>query len=196
MLVPTIEDLKRLHYINSPIYSRCVATSQIRKISGMRIVYELILSINYHKRTVGYENHGSIMRPVLETDTEDEWFIEGVGARQAKRNNDSMALAFVRSLDATKLFCFSRDILLQQAVPTLAEFVDRPDKTYLHYLNRFVLWGQPFVGSIRGKHKGVWKRGNFFYRLPGFLSSPWRAILSNTNLRRRLNQSLAWIRKK
>lgn len=196
ILDPTVDDLKRLHYLNNSLYSNRVASSQIRKLLGMRILYELVFSINFHKRTIGYEYHDSIMRPVFETDSEDKWFIEGADVRQTKRDNDRMALVFVNYFYAVGLNFFSKDILYRITVPTLAEFVDRPNRTYLQFLHYFVWQGSPFVGRIFGRKKGVWSRGNLFYSLPSVIIVPLRTILSDTGRRSKYNRLLAWIKRK
>ena len=184
-----------MNYFAYPYYSESVATSSVRRLSGMRILFELILSINYHKRTVGYEYHGAIVRPVLEEDSEDKWYFEGIDVRRAKRNNDSMAQAFADAVVSTGVYKFSKDIFSHLAVPSLVSFVDRPLKDYLRYLHRFIWCKRPFVGSLWG-NKGVWKRGNLFYGLPRFMTKVLCFVLSDAESRRRLNNLLAWKNRK
>lgn len=191
-LIPTPEDLENIQYLNFPLYAGAVSVSAVKRLSGMRILFELVLSLNYHQRTVGYERHGTCMRPVLETDTEDKWWLDGADVRQAKRNNDAMALAFADALVSTGLHHYPKELLSQIAVPMLVEFVDRPNRKYLRYLHQFVWQGKPLVGPLLGKEKGVWHRGSAFYQLPCFLSAPLRGILSNLKLRRQLNHLWVW----
>ena len=107
-----------------------------------------------------------------------------------KRHNDTLLSKYANSIVSAGLIPHSKPILDFLAFPTLTDYLDCPRKEYLRYLLHFFWWNKPFVGHISGKHKGVWKRGNLFYSLPCFITTPLRIILGNPALRRRLNQLL------
>lgn len=194
-LSPTNTDRRSLNYLILPEYIKHVTPSTVRRLSGMRILFELILSLNYHKRTIGYEFHGNTLRPVFSTDTDDAWYINGTNIKQAKYYNDKLAVLFSEAMTATGLYHFNRDILSQIVIPTIIEFIDSPRKQYLKYLHRFIWGTRPFVGRLLGKQKGVWKRGNFFYTLPSPISSILRFIFSSAILRRQVNHIISSLRR-
>lgn len=173
-------------------YLRSLASRRVRRFEGMRLLPELVFSLNYHKKTYGYEYHGQKLRPVFKDDEDDSWVFDGPSARIVKRNNDMILSRFSDSFKIVGLLPHVDSIFENNSTHILADFVDSPYKDYLHYLHRFVWWGSPLVGSIHGKNKGVWKRGNLFYSLPGLLTTPLRWVLSNAKLRRQLNQLLSW----
>lgn len=186
-LSPSIDDLNSLEYRFFPAYLDCITPSFVRRLTGMRIIYELVLSLNFHKRTVGYECRKNVIRPIFAADTDDIWYVKGIDQKTAKQHNDTLTISFSDAFAVTGLYSFSKEILSQIVTPTLVKYIDRPEKTYLHYLHRFVWWGKPFVGRLHGHNKGVWKRGSIFYTLPQFLASPLRHILASPTLRRKLN---------
>ena len=178
------------HYELQTGYLDAVASRAARRIGGMRIMPELIFSINFHKKTYGYEYHGRYLRPVFKDDDDDQWLFDNNDVRTMKRHNDTLLSKYANSIVSAGLIPHSKPILDFLAFPTLTDYLDCPRKEYLRYLLHFFWWNKPFVGHISGKHKGVWKRGNLFYSLPCFITTPLRIILGNPALRRRLNQLL------
>lgn len=152
-----------------PCYINSLGNRKGGLLMGMKIFFELIISLNYHQRTAGYESHGKSVRPFFGEDGDDQWFVDGMGIRRAKKNNDQLALGFCNAFVSTGLFRYSEQLFDHFIVSSLTEFFDCPQKKYLPYLHRFVWWGRPFVGPIVGKHKGLWRRGSLFYSLPSFL---------------------------
>lgn len=141
-----------------------------RSLIGMKIFFELILSLNYHRKTIGYERRGDRMRPVFGNDDDDRWCVEGIGTRSAKKYNDRLSLKLCEAVVDTGLYRYNDQLFDHVVLSSLADFFTYPKKTYLHYLRRFVWWDRPFVGPVVGKSRGLWRRGNLFYCLPGFFS--------------------------
>ena len=176
-------------------YLSALTNGKVKRLIGMRIVYELLISINYHKKTYGYDERHGVIRPVFSEDKDDTFiFNNGKTPQENKRNNDNLLLAFTNGLRETGLYTFHHDIFHHIALPQLIDYTNYPHKEYLHYLHRFIWWSKPFVGILWGKGKGVWKRGSLFYCLPRFIATPLRAILSDDKKRRRLNRMLTWIK--
>ena len=194
-LHPTLEDNNRMEYMAFPLYAKAVSTSSVKKTIDVRIVYELLFSVNYHKKTVSYWHNGERMRPMFNQDDVDSWNFAGQGNRKAKSDNDQLCLKFSKAMLKTSLSLYAEELFKNVSFPTLAAFIDRPLRQYLHYLHRFEWWGRPFVGKMRGKHRGVWKRGSRFYSWPIFVTAPMRFILGNPTLRRRMNEILFRIHK-
>ncbi len=177
-------------------YIEVVAHRKVKRIGGMRILPELLFSLNYHKKTYGYEYHCELLRPIFKDDDDDQWEFDGQCPQIMKRNNDTILSKFTDAFVQVGLHQYSADIFNSLTLKMFTEYIDYPRKEYLNYLHHFIWWGHPFVGSISGKKKGVWQRGNYFYSLPVFFSNCARHILGNTQKRRRLNQLLTWIKQK
>ena len=172
-----------------------MTSSSVRRLSGIWIIFETMFSLNYHKRTIGYERQGDVMRPIFDFDYESGWYITGMNIRQAKRQNDYMSLAFCDAVVKTGLANYAKECVNNISVPTLVSYVDHPRKIYLQYPHKFIWSGKRFVGSFWGK-KGTWKRGNLFYSLPVFFATPLRIILSDANLRRYFNMLISRLSKR
>lgn len=172
-------------------YLAAMTRGKVNRLMGMRIFYELLFSLNHHKKTYGYEYHQSRIRPVFADDGDDTYHFDNIEKLGLlNKSNNRLLEAFAEGFIATGLSSLCHDVFHHIALPTLIEFVDRPRKDYLDYLHHFIWCGKPFVGHLHGKGKGVWKRGNIFYTLPEFLASPLRHILASPELRRKLNQLL------
>ena len=185
---PSFENISCMEFWAFQPYANSVSTSSVKRTIDNRIVYELLFSINYHKKTIGYWNNGVKMRPLLDNDNVDNWFFSGQGNRNAKRCNDKLCLDFAKAIVKTSLFLFSEELFRHVAFPTMVAFVDRPHHLYLRYLHRFEWWGRPFVGRMRGSRRGVWKRGSRFYSWPKFITVPLRLSLGTPSLRRWMNE--------
>lgn len=153
-----------------PRYVSSLGNKRGRSLMGMKLFFELILSLNYHRKTVGYERHGKTMRPVFGEDADDQWRVEKQGERHAKRLNDCLAFGCCNAFVDTGLYRYGDQLFEHVVIPSLTSFFDCPQKVYLRYLHRFVWWGRPFVGLALGKNKGLWHRGSLVFCLPGFLS--------------------------
>ena len=153
-----------------PRYVGSLGNKRGRSLMGMKLFFELVLSLNYHSKTVGYERHGNMERPVFGEDADDQWCIVKQGVREAKKLNDRLALGYCDAFLNTGLCRYGDQLFEQVAIPTLTSFFAYPQKTCLRYLHRFVWWGRPLVGSVFGKAKGLWHRGSLIFCLPGFLS--------------------------
>lgn len=177
-------------------YLFAMTKMMVSRLLGMRIIYELLFSVNYHLKTYGYEYHKKALRPVLRKDKDDDFCFEERTIREVKKSNDRLVCSFAKAFHASGIDSFSKTIFDHVVIPTYVEFVDRPQKVYLNYLHVFKWWNSPFVGNIRGKKRGVWKRGSYFYRLPVFIASPIRFFLSRPKLRSQLNQLISWKNRK
>ncbi len=174
-------------------YLSIMTNGRIKRIIGMRVVFEILMSINYHKKTVGYEERYGRIRPVFEEDQVDSFFFaNGKTLRENKKYNDALIMSFADGMIKTGLHHFYQYLFNRVLVPQLIDFSNYPYAKYLDYLHEFQLWGKPFVGRLTGNGQGIWKRGNLFYRLPYCLTSFLRAILSDDKKRRQLNQILIW----
>ncbi len=151
-------------------YTDVIGNGLTRRLPGMKLLYELMLSLNHHKKTKGYVLCHDKATPVLGEDSDDNWYIKG-GTRLAKRHNDVMAIAYAEAFINTGLHLHAPKIFEEIAIPSLSNFVHHPHKKYLKFMNRFIWWGKPFVGPPFGKKKGVWKRGNLFKYSPQFICS-------------------------
>lgn len=174
-------------------YLTAMTNGKVKRLIGMRILYELLFSINFHSKTIDYSETHNMIRPVFGKDTDDHFsFNNGKKPRENKKNNDSLLLHFTNGILATGLHSFHHDILHHIIIPQLIEYANYPNKKYLNYLHQFLWWDRPFVGALFGKKKGVWKRGNIFFCLPNFFATPLRSILSDDRKRRRINHILTW----
>ncbi len=153
-----------------PRYINTLGNRKERSLTGMMVFFELVLSLNHHKRTECYEVHGSTVRPVFGPDDDDYWEIKGTGARQAKKWNDQLVLDVCDAFVNTGLFRYSGQLFDHVVIPSLTGFFDCPQKLYLSYLRRFVLWDHPLVGPLWGNNKGLWRRASRFYYLPSLIS--------------------------
>jgi len=153
-----------------PRYVSNLGNKKGRSLMGMKIFFELILSLNYHRKTIGYECHGGLVKPVFGNDADDQWRVETIGTRRAKSFNDRLVLVFCDAVVNTGLYRYADQLFENVAIPTLAGLFDCPHKTYLAYLHRFVWWERPFVGSLVGRKRGLWHKGSLLYFLPDFIS--------------------------
>lgn len=180
------------YYFND-IYLMKVAPKRVNRILGMRILFELLLSLNYHCTVVDYEFHGEKIRPVFKKDDHDKWCFDNRSSRQAKKDNDSMLIAYSNAFALLGLHNHSDMILERLAVPSMLDFVDRPRKEYLEYLHHFIWWGKPFVRRVRGSKKGVWKRGNRAFVLPSWMMNLYYSLISNQVVRKKINRFVSWM---
>lgn len=168
-------------------YLENVGKKKVKRISGMRIFYELLFSLNFHKKTLAYEYHGDKIRPVFASDLEDEWSFVGASSRMVKKNNDTLLLGVADAMMATGMTAYCNEIFENIAQLTLADFISYPRKEYLEYMNHFYWKGKPFVKSGFRKNQGVWKRGCLFNTMPGFIVEFLRSLSYRPYLRHRLN---------
>ena len=178
-------------YILNDLYLQATAPKRISRISGMRIFFELLFSLNHHPTISGYEYHGTRLRPTFGKDENDEWFFDNMDVRTAKRNNDYLSDTMTRAFLSTRIDNFHSQILEFIAIPTLIDFVDCPRKEYMEYLHHFIWWGKAFVGHLIGKEKGVWSRGNRAYCIPRWLLKIYYSLLHNITIRRKLNHLIS-----
>lgn len=149
-----------------PSYVKAIGNKKTRLLTGVKIFLELVFSLNYHQKTLGYEFHGKVVRPILGNDVEDLWCFKNVSNREAKKWNDQLAIHFSKAFALVELPSHCEQLFENVAIPTLTEFIDAPRKEYLHYLRNFVWEGRPLIGFMVGKRKGVWNRGNYYFSLP------------------------------
>lgn len=175
-------------YLFDNYYLESMTKKKTSRISGMRVFFELLFSLNFHKTVIGYEYHGPLLRPVFGNDTNDQWHFDNIDSRSAKRNNDRLLLKFTDAFVRTGLHHYTDTILERLATPSLIDFVDHPRKEYLDYLHHFIWWGKPFVGTSKERKKAVWARGTRSYSLPKWILLPYYAVVSNAERRDRLNK--------
>lgn len=156
------------------------------KLPGMRILYELLFCLNYHKKTINYESHGNIIRPVFAKDEEDILSFKDTDIKSMKQSNDKLLLEYATALDKTLLPKFWKEILNQMALPTLLDFISFPNKTYLPYLKKFQLSEQPFVDNLYRRTHPIWKRGSIIYSIPTIFAKFCTKIARNEEHRRRV----------
>lgn len=176
-------------YLFNDPYLTALTPKRVNRIIGMRIFFELLFSLNFHSTLVGYEYHGETIRPVFGKDNNDDWYFDNKSSREVKRDNDKLLSSFTDAFLKTNLSVYNDMVMERLALPTLLDFVDRPQKEYLDYLRHFIWKGKPFVGKLVGPKQGVWKRGNRAYSLPSWLYS----IISNTVYRKKFNKLASWI---
>lgn len=190
---PRDEDWQKLNYLKFSPYCDCVNSTAADLLSH-RVIVELLFSLNYHDRTIGYEVHGDLIRPILQSDGEDDWHMSG-DIRMAKRQNDMMAIAFADAFISTCIYKFFKEILYQLSIPTLLDFYNRPTKKYLTYLHRFFVGSTPYVGCFFGNQKGIWKRGNLIFTLPDVLASFVLLVLNNKMVHKFHRKALKMIKR-
>ena len=171
-------------------YHGAMADKGVIRVMGMRIFFELVFSLNYHKQTVDYEYHGEKIRPLFAEDLEDRWSVSRIGTRKAKSDNDRLIAAMTDAYASTGLFHYAGEVFKGIAFPTLSDFVDMPRKPYLEYLRDFVWKGRPFVGKPWGAGRGVWLRGSRAYTFPSWMVKCCYSVMRNPNLRKRINALL------
>lgn len=152
-------------------YTQSSGQTKASKIIGMRILYELAFCLNHHKKTIGYEPHGGLWRPILAEDREDVLSFKNSDIRSMKKANDKLLLEYATALKRTGLVAYNTEILNLLALPTFIDFISYPPKTYLPYLNDFQLSGASFVGRLYNRKHSIWKRGNIIYALPSFFTN-------------------------
>ena len=175
-------------------YLENVGKKRVKRISGMRIFYELLFSLNFHKKTMRYEYHGDKIRPEFAKDIEDDWDFIGASVRAVKKNNDNLLLEIAEAVMLTGLTCFYNEIFENIAQQTLADFISYPRKEYLEYLNHYYWNGMPFVEKWYCKNKGVWKRGCLFYTIPNFVVEFLHSLSYRPYVRRQFNNAVDWIK--
>ena len=149
-------------------YLGAVGKTKTLHLLGFRVLYEILFSLNYHSKTVGYRRAGDRIRPVFGNDEEDSWTFRTHRVRTMKKENDLLLTAFAEGVAATGLCRYSSQILERIALTTLAEFFNRPDKNYLDYLHDFQYWDVNYVDK-RWK-KNVWKRGSTAFSFPSWMT--------------------------
>ncbi|MBQ9417591.1 MAG: hypothetical protein IJU19_03325 [Bacteroidales bacterium] len=184
------------HYLLVGDYLNAITPRRVSCVMGMRILYELFFSLNFHRKTYGYALRGDRLRPVLREDRHDAFDAGSLAStRRAKRANDQLLCNFADGFAATGLVAYSHEVLHHLALPTLVAFSDRPHKEYLHYLARVSWWHRPFVGRLWGKGRGVWRRGNLFYSLPSWAGGLLRWVLTDSRRRSRVSQLLSALKR-
>ena len=174
-------------------YLTRMTPKKVNRVLGMRILFELLFSLNYHPTVVDYEYHGHRMRPVLGKDETDRWGFDQMSPREAKRNNDQMLLRYAEAYVLMGLPSQNTMVMERLSLPTLLDFVDRPRKDYLDYLHHFLWVDRPFVGKVRGSKKGVWKRGNRAFTAPSWLMNRYYAWIKDQNFRKKINRIVSWM---
>lgn len=152
-------------------YTQSTGQTKATKIIGTRILYELVFCLNHHKKTIGYEPHGGLWRPILTEDCEDILSFKNNDIRSMKKSNDKLLLEYVTALEKTGLVRYCSEIQNQLALPTFIDFISYPPKIYLPYLNDFQLSRASFVGRLYKREHSIWKRGNIIYSLPSFFTN-------------------------
>lgn len=174
-------------YENVSNYLENVGKKKVKRISGMRIFYELLFSLNFHKKTMAYKYHGERIRPEFAVDKEDDWCFVGDSSRLVKKNNDTLLLGIANAMMVAGMTDYCNEIFENIAQQTLADFISYPRKEYLEYLNHYYWNGKPFVEKQYCKNKGVWKRGCLYYTMPNFIAELLRSLSYRPYLRRQLN---------
>ena len=169
-------------------YVKDTGRQEAASIIGMRILYELVFCLNYHKKTVSYEFHGNTIRPVLAQDTEDILSFKTADIRKMKQSNDKLLVDYASAVNKTMLPEYGKEILNLLALPTLTDFISYPDKEYLSYLNDFQLSGSPFVDKLYGRKHPVWRRGSLVYSVPSLVARRWAQIARNEKKRKRISK--------
>lgn len=155
-------------YLFVSSYLETTANQMSNRVMGMRIFFELLFSLNYHKKVYGYEKHQNVFRPLFFKDDSDEWFFSNMSLHDAKCSNDLMCCKYIDAMSLCHLDEIIDRILYEIAIPTLVKFISFPNKRYLEYLNGFIWYDQSFVDKVW--RKKVWKRGSIFYTMPKFVN--------------------------
>ena len=172
---PTENNFSSHYYVNC-FYLNSTAKRGAGWMTGMSAIYEMLFSLNYHKKTTSYYHHCGMVRPQLATDAEDKWTLLPDVAK-AKRNNDFLLTQFAQALVDTHIDKYCNHIFAHLALPTLIDFIEHPRKEYLLYMNRFIWRGKPYVNKIWKKH--IWKRGSRVYSMPSVVSDVLRMVFNN-----------------
>lgn len=162
-------------------YQKNTGQQNNAKISGMRVLYELVFCLNYHLKTSGYEKHGNIVRPVFTKD--DDFSLKNKNIREVKKSNDDLITQYTRAYVAAGLIPYSQQLIRLVTLPTFVDFVSYPHRQYLSYLHEFHYDSRPFVGKIYGKEHPVWKRGSIVYSLPRCIANKCVAIIRKPSVR-------------
>lgn len=168
--------------INSQ-YNMATGQRNAAKIPGMRILYELVFCLNYHKKTVSYEPHGNTIRPVFAEDKEDIISFKDTNLKKIKQSNDKLLIEYAEAIVKTGLSEYGNEILNLLALPTLVDFTSYPDKIYLSYLHGFQLSGHSFVGNLYGRKRSLWKRGSIVYNIPNIIVKLFVPIVRKEKVR-------------
>ena len=132
-------------------------------ITGLSVIYEILFSLNCHKKTIGYAKDGVLIKPVLSIDNEDLWQIKPNSIQAMHANNDLLE-CYADAVIRTNLVTLHKDILNNQVISSLFDFLQYPRKEYLSYMRRFIWKGKPFVDNLWKTH--IWKRGSRAYSIP------------------------------
>jgi hypothetical protein len=176
------------------LYHNLMTKAKTNRLNGMVNFYETFFSFNLHSKTIGYEYHSSVVRPIF-SDTSshgEDWTCSNNSQRIIKRENDKMVLMYIDAIKKTGLVDYTGTAYSRLLIPILADFVSYPRKQYVDYLHSFLWRKQPFVGHMLGHNKGVWHRGNRAFSLPQFILNHLYLILSQSRNRRKLNQVFSW----
>lgn len=143
------------------------------RYSGIRIFFEILFTLNYHKKTIGYQKRGSKVLPVFEEDDMDSWSMPFV--REKKLCNDKLLSFFARSLIKTKTVDYYEEILQNISLPTWESFIEFPRREYLDYLHELKINGKRFVDVSMPweKTRSEWGRGGHVFSLPRRFADRW-----------------------
>lgn len=174
--LPLTENNSISYYNVNCFYLNATAKHGAGWMTGMSAIYEMLFSLNYHKKTASYYHHCGVVRPKLEPDAEDRWTLLP-NVVEAKKNNDFLLKQFAQAFVNTHLDKYCNDVFASLALQTLVDFIEHPSKVYLRYMNRFVWKGKPFVDKIWRKH--IWKRGSRVYSIPTWISEIAYLMIKN-----------------
>lgn len=162
-------------------YDKRSQVSMIDKVSGL---LENGLSLNFHKKTIGYvERKDKSIGPVFETES-DDINANMPNVRKIKYYNDALLKAYAIGFARCGLDKYTHDLIHSTLFPTLIRFASAPTKTYLNYLTRIWILGadHPYVCSIFNSknRKGRWLFGSIVYSLPSWVGKIWLSLRYNT----------------
>lgn len=175
-----IKEIENSDYLFFDPYGSAIANTQLRRIHGVRIFFELVFSLNFHCRANGYAKVGEKIRPLLvNEDPFDSFLFDIADCRSMKKHNDRLLDCFAEAVLLTRLDQFGEEVLECIAVPSFLRFLERPQPLYLRYLHSFRYWNMPLVDKVW--KKSVWKRGSTAYTIPpGWLNKLLRLKQNNT----------------
>lgn len=136
------------------------------RFNEQRVFFEILFTLNFHKKTIGYTKRANHITVNLATDTSDSWFIDNV--RQKKRDNDKLLIAYTDAFINCKLVDYADDIIETIALPTWSSFIQYPKRIYLDYLHELHINGKPFITefNLLKPDNCRWRRGSIVYSLP------------------------------
>jgi predicted HAD superfamily hydrolase len=154
------------------LYALCKVPNWAR-YSGVRIFFEILFTLNYHKKTIGYQKRGCQVLPILGEDDTDSWSMPSV--REKKSYNDKLLTFFTEALIKTESVDYYNEILQNLSLPTWESFIEFPKREYLDYLHELKINGKHFVDvnlPFR-KTKSEWIRGGHVFSLPRRFADKW-----------------------